>query len=67
MITLKNFCVYDTIVVLFKQKYINTAERKTIIMLETRELFKKYRPKKGKEVIAVDRISLRWWAAKAAN
>lgn len=36
-------------------------------MLETRELFKKYRPKKGKEVIAVDRISLRWWAAKAAN
>lgn len=36
-------------------------------MLETRELFKKYRPKKEKEVIAVDRISLRWWAAKAAN
>ena len=29
-------------------------------MLETREIFKKYRPKKGKEVIAVDRISLRF-------
>ena len=29
-------------------------------MLETRDLFKKYRPKKGKEVVAVDRISLRF-------
>ena len=29
-------------------------------MLETRDLFKKYKPKKGKEVVAVDRISLKF-------
>ena len=29
-------------------------------MLETKELFKKYRPKKGKEVTAIDHISVRF-------
>ena len=42
------------------QKIPNEQKRKDNNMLETKELFKKYKPKKGKEVTAIDHVSVRF-------
>lgn len=59
IILLKKSLTYDIIIIVIKNnKYI--YKRKENNMLETKELFKKYRPKKGKEVTAIDHISVRF-------